>query len=517
MKRIFIYTVIGVGILLSISSCKKFLDVEPIDKLTGNNFYKSPEDVQASIGDLSRKLYNKITETQFMGATGEYRSGEVLSDPLIRGNSVRTPQNIAYIDRLGKNKLIEVINNPNNLWGDYNFGSITDWRRFYEVIQGASILIEKLNEGIPGVTETTKAQYLGEATFIRCFCYFIMVRLYGDVPYYSDAFHIEPLPRESMVSVMDKCIADMESRKDGMVWTFSEPAFKGVRATRTSAIALLMNMNMWNAGFDLANADKYNKATVALGKELVDNENKHNNRLLPIEEWQTVVGGRSDESLFELYQSINYGVSTNIYAPISQMFLHYPYKSPFYDWEKSSAYYKSSYMEKIFPQDVSDTRKNTWLIEPYANSGLFNFAKLSGVNVNAGGVGAANPDNSFIFFRYADALLMYAEALANDGNDTEAAKMLNRVRTRAHAPTFNGAGTELKDFIFLERSRELIGEGVHYFDLIRTRRILSQTWTSNPLTTDQFIRGGWTWPVSNNVIRNNPFITLTDYWVNGGI
>ncbi len=517
MKRIFIYTVIGVGILLSISSCNKFLDVQPIDRLTGNNFYKSSDDVEASIGDFSRKLYEKITETQFMGATGEYRSGEVLSDPLVRGNPTRTPQNIFYIDKLGKNKIIDVLNNPDNLWGHYNFGSITDWRRFYEVIQGSSILIEKLDAGVPGVTETMKSQYIGEATFIRCFAYFIMVRLYGDVPYYTDAFHIEPLPRESMVSVMNKCIADLESRKNGMVWAFSEPAFRGVRATRSSAIALLMNMNMWNAGFDLANSSKYNQATVLLGKELVANESQHNNRLLPIEQWSTVVGGRSDESLFEFYQSVNYGVSTNIYAPISQMFLHYPYKSPFYDWERSSAYYKASYMETIYPQDVADSRKNIWLVEPYADNGLFNFAKLSGVNVNAGGIGSANPDNSYIFFRYADALLMYAEALANEGNDIDALKMLNRVRLRAHAPAFEGAGAELKDFIFLERSRELIGEGVHYFDLIRTRRILSVTWTSNPLTADQFARGGWTWPISNNAIRNNPYITLTDYWVNGGI
>ncbi|WP_207421514.1 RagB/SusD family nutrient uptake outer membrane protein [Desertivirga brevis] len=520
MNKIITSIIIAAFACVSLSGCKKFLDVKPIDKLTGNNFYTSPQDVEAAINDLSRKLFGKITETQFIGATGEYRAGEVASDPTVRGNSSRTPESIAYIDALAKNKLIDVLDGGRPWARDnynYNFGSITDWRTFYEVIQGASIVIEKLNEGIPGVSEEMKKHYIGEAAFARCFSYFEMVRLYGDVPYYGDAFHIEPLPRESMVTVLNNCIADLNSKKDGMLWSYGDPALKGVRATRGSAIALLMNMNMWNAGFDRERARDYYQATVNLGKELVDNEGVHPHRLLPIDQWHLVAGGRSDESLFEFFQTVNYGVSTNEKAAVAHMFLHYPYKTPFFEWERSSAYYKATYMNKIFPQDVADRRKEAWFTEIYANNGFFNFAKLGGVNVNQGGQGTANPDNSFMIFRYGESLLMYAEALAELGDDVNARTVLNRVRTRAQAHGFEGSGQALKDFIFMERSRELIGEGHHYFDLIRTRRIVSSAWTSNPLTLDQFLRGGWTWPISGNAIRNNPYITLTEYWVNGGI
>ena len=120
-------------------------------------------------------------------------------------------------------------------------------------------------------------------------------------------------------------------------------------------------------------------------------------------------------------------------------------------------------------------------------------------------------------FRYAEAILLRAEALAELGQDGEAKKMLNIVRTRAEAPPYIGSGGQnLKDFIFMERSRELVGEGHHFFDLVRTRRILNYLWTYNPITLDQFNRGGWTWPISSNALNNNPYMVLNMYWINGG-
>ncbi|WP_448633791.1 hypothetical protein [Pedobacter panaciterrae] len=58
--------------------CKKFLDITPIDKLTGNNFYKTREDMEANITDMYGELFDKYTRTAFAGATGEFRSGEVI-------------------------------------------------------------------------------------------------------------------------------------------------------------------------------------------------------------------------------------------------------------------------------------------------------------------------------------------------------------------------------------------------------------------------------------------------------
>ena len=506
MKKRTFYTIILLGSLVS-PGCKKFLDIQPIDKLSGNNFYQSREDVVANIYDLSRKLFNKVNQTHFIGATGEYRSGEVLAEPQADGGPSRT-----YVEVLGRNDLLTLLAG-NQPWDFYNFTAITDWTEYYQVIQGANILISKLNKGIPGLSETEAKQFLAEAAFARSLAYFFMVRLYGDVPYFTDAFHSTALPREKMVTVMNNTIEDLKKYKDNLPWSYSDPALKGVRASRGSIIALLMNMNMWNAGFDKGNAEKYYEETATLGNELIAS-NAY--RLLPLIEWSNVVKGRSDESLFEFYRSVNYGDNNSLVGPISDMFLHYPYKRPEYTHRVSFAYFRAEYMQKLY-LGSSDGRSTAWFDENiYADNGKFMMLKYA-QNSYASGDELDNPDNTFMIFRYAGEILLCAEALAELGRDDEAIKLVNVVRDRALAGHYTGGGgQDLKDFIFLERSRELMGEGHHYFDLVRTRRILSSSWTYNVLTLDKFNRGAWTWPINRNAMNNNPYMTLNDYWTNGG-
>ena len=68
----------------------------------------------------------------------------------------------------------------------------------------------------------------------------------------------------------------------------------------------------------------------------------------------------------------------------------------------------------------------------------------------------------------------------------------------------------------IQRERELIGEGHRYFDLIRTRRLMSAEWTMSPLTLDQYNRGGWTWPIDPSAMNNNPNMKLNEYWTTIG-
>lgn len=515
-NRIALFSIMLV-ILCSIA-CKKFLNVVPKDQLTGNNYFKSKDDVESNITTLYSRFFEKINQTQVMGATGEYRSGEVFASPehqrLNEGK---------IVEALGKNDLHLAIDG--SAWkGRFHLGDITNWQTYYQVIQGANILISKLEEGVPGVTTPEQQQYIGEATFIRCFTYFWMVRIYGDVPYYTNPYQADPLPRENLVLVMNKCIADMKSKMNGMPWTNSDPSKKGSRASKGAAVALIMHMNMWNAGFDAVNRDKYYTETATLGADLVSS-NAYS--LLPLANWDQVVKGRSAESLFEFYRSINYGDQVNIDAPIAGHFLRWPYKNPRYNNQVSLFYYSTEYMSKIFPETVADDRKlplenGGWFGDQYgggvyAGPEKFVMAKFAH-NIPATDNTEVNPDNTFLIFRYADAILLSAEALAGLGKDGDAKVMLAMVRTRAHAAPYDGSGGEdLKNFIFLERSRELIGEGQHYFDLVRTGRIMSSEWARHPLNRDQFNRGAWTWPMDHAAMNNNPYMTLNEYWESSGI
>ncbi|MEC3881119.1 RagB/SusD family nutrient uptake outer membrane protein [Parapedobacter sp. 10938] len=498
-----------VALLCLAGGCKEFLTVEPLDRLTGNNFYLSRDDVEAALANMYSLFFDKLSESWVIGAVGEARSGEMRASPEHREHDTKE-----VVEVLGKNQLLRAMNT--SLYnGLYRFDLITNWENYYKVIQSANILIDKLQEGIPGLSAAETDRYIAESTFMRCFTYFWMVRLYGDVVYYTDPYHSDPLPREDMVSVINKCIADLAPHKDNIPWVYGDVALRGARASRGSVIALLMHMNMWNAGFDLSNRESYYRQTATLGEEIV---NSGPYRLLPMDDdgWAEVTKGRSEESVFEFYRSINYGDNVRLLAAFGDHFLRWPYKHPRQDNFYSQCYYTAEYMERLFPSGEGDNRKEVWFENMLADNGLFTARKF-GLNVYGTDNESTNPDNTYMIFRYAGVILLWAEALAEVAENDKAVTALNMVRQRAGAAFYQGGGGQaLKDAIFLERNREMFGEGHRYFDLIRTRRILNSTWTAWPLNLDQFNRRAWTWPISGAALQFNPEMVLNDYWLPGG-
>jgi hypothetical protein len=542
MKKIIICLVFVM--VASQYGCKKFLDVTPIDKVTGNNYYKSVQDVEATITDMYGQLYNKYVQTNTAGATGEFRSGEVIPSSsgsggrvvrqdiaLLGGHRNRIPNsgiagglvtiqvNGTRSDRLLLNAVAlsdQGVENPTR------FYNITRWAEYYKVIGSANILIDVLEKGVPSLNDQQTRGYIAEAKFIRNYCYFTMVRLFGDVAYYTKAYQKDDLPRENMVSVIKKCIADLKSSKNDLPLTVTDPANRGVRASKAAILGLLMNMNMWNAGFDAPNKGAYYQETEALGKELMDGADAQGApKLLPISEWNVVTKGRSEESLFELFSTVNYGTTLPFQlAPIGEAFIHFPYKLPEYDNRTSPAVFTADYMKKLYP-DPNDRRINIWFEDAFnQNAETFQLKKFAGNSPIDGSAGSVNglPDNTFLIMRYADAILLRAEALAELDQIPQATAMLNRIRRRAITPEFPNPNEPygLKDAIFWERAKELMGEGTHYFDLIRTRRLTNRLYTDNPLTSDKFSRGGWTWPIDGSAL-GNPYMTLNSYWIGSGI
>ena len=67
--------------------CKKFLDVPPVDKLSGLTFWQSKADVDAFATDIYAQFRNKLTSTSFMPAVGELRSGYILPATVSNSNS----------------------------------------------------------------------------------------------------------------------------------------------------------------------------------------------------------------------------------------------------------------------------------------------------------------------------------------------------------------------------------------------------------------------------------------------
>ncbi len=185
--------------------------------------------------------------------------------------------------------------------------------------------------------------------------------------------------------------------------------------------------------------------------------------------------------------------------------------SPIVDYgANSDLYFKKVLVEKIFPQALADKRRDLWFYLPYIDNQTAMFMKFSNV---ADPTGYWRFEDNLIIFRYSDVLLLGAEALANIGNDAEAIALMNEVRTRAATPLYDPSQGNLKDAIFWERQKELLGEGHRWFDFVRTGRVTDPSQIITSLTQDQFAQGAWTWPIDENARVNNPLITLNQYWV----
>ena len=476
--------------LLFLSGCSDYLDVTPIDNLAGNNFWQTEEDVES----FTLSIYN------------QFRSATMMNKPLIvasgdlRGAPISSPI-LNYVNPLRNNNLGDVITYNNE-----NLDQITYWQNFYEVIQLANILyvqIEELPEGV--LSENDVLTYRAEAVFMRNLSYFFLVRLYGDVPYYTEAFHEEALPRMDMVEVLNNGLEELESIKDNLPWTYENTAFKSVRANRAAVLALMMHMNMWATGFDQANQENYYQRTVELGEELME-ENGGDYGLVPLEETSEIFSGGSREGIFEIVQNVNAGEQ----FPVRSVYSNYVTAIPYTSNISPLISYQLEFIRRIYPATTTDGRKTTWYTDLYTTDGSQQMVKFLNP-FQESGVQLSNVGNQIVF-RYTELVLLRAEALANLGMEEQALEMVNMIRNRAGADPFNSFGQALEDDIYWERVRELMGEGYYFFDLVRTGKIVDGTYSFAPISRTAFNQGAWTWPINESALEDNPFIQLNNYW-----
>src|SRR5699024_6955197 len=479
------------------TSCKKFLYVKPIDQLTGNNFWEDRDDAEAAIHGAYRLLLNKITFSTLYN-DGDFRAG---------GWNWFNKRNFQM---LSENKMLS----PDLNYQDNTADPAYSWVDFYRTIAVANLCVDRIPEiEDPSLSTSTKKSLVAEAKFIRAFTYFYMVRLYGDVPLQFDAYNQEKKERTNMITVLDTCIQDLKKSEHNLPINYQDPTNRAVRATRGAALTLMANMYMWKAGFDEENQKNCWEQTVKLSQQVMD---LGVYELLPyssFEDIQTIFKGRSKEGIFELSLSANYGVSSH--TLISQWTMHEPYiHVGLYGGFGSEITPKEEMLDKLFPPGVPDKRFEYWFDDPYSteNPQSAMFLKFASVE----DAQSRDFDANYIFFRYAGLLLLRAEAMAKLNKPNEAIALLNEIRKRAGTPDYSGGGgQDLKDAIFMERRKELIGEGWLWYDLVRTKRVLDPNETTNNLSEDDFERGAWTWPIPSSAINDNPHLKQTLYWLNG--
>jgi tetratricopeptide (TPR) repeat protein len=428
-------------LLLLITSCnKKFIEILPVDTVTLDVLYKTDKDYQdAVVGIYS--IYQD--QYQNMYQFGDIRGDDVW-DELVKGTA-------GAVDNF-------TLSNDDPLL-------ISTWRNYYKAITRANLLLEKSTTADAAVV-TNKNRHVGEAEFLRALAYFDLVRIFGDVPMVTKSLSIEEAyktPREKVDKIYDEIIIkDLLDAEAKLPVSYSG-ADRG-RATKGAARALLGKVYLTRKDFVKAEAKL--KEVTTMGYALLPNwadlwdysKNEHHSEYIFDIEYEQGLGGEG--SIF-----------TNRFTPkVTSMIAFYSITGSVDD--------QNTPHQVLFDLfEAKDKRKDITASKGYTDAtGKFVPILISSNNMSAytrkyiTRITTANdsPANWKVI-RYADVLLMYAEALNENGKTDAALPFLNQIRTRAGVDPYSTlTQATMRDKIALERRMELAFEGHRWFDLVRT-------------------------------------------------
>ncbi|MEI6949034.1 RagB/SusD family nutrient uptake outer membrane protein [Paraflavisolibacter sp. H34] len=491
MKKFFLICA-GLLSLLSLASCSKFLDKEPLSAATDENFWKTESEGNSAVAGGYALLRKALNDGVAFYAYGDFPTDEFLPD---LGQWEYGP-----ITRLEWNQSISYAETGRVLM------KLRRYDNFYRVIDQANRCIAYLPK-IPLEKFTSsnaaaaREKLVGEAYFLRAFSYFYMARVWGGVPLvlqtntdFANAVH---LPRNTEAQVLAQAKSDIAEALKRLQWGVSTTGERAVRANKGAAFALLAHLEAWKGDY----------AASALAADSVLQKGGY--QYVARSSYGTIFKGQSSEGIFEISQNTsNEGVSASGYS-IAGLTLRSPYLGigitvPTLPLDESTLWPK-------YADSAVDLRvKNGFAFFQSTEPICTKYANIVYTGSNQSGPVA---QNNMVVFRLSDLALLKAEALAATGQFGEARNLLNGIRALAQAPAYTGADSGLFEYIIDERGRELFLEGHRFYDLVRLGRAKGiLKFGGNRMTSAQFQEQKYYWPLEPYLMTLNPLLTQTDYW-----
>ena len=363
---------------------------------------------------------------------------------------------------------------PHNSFATFNGDVSTMEGNFFQPFYAA--LYKSILSTNIVIENSSNAKHIGEAKFLRGLAYFKLVKVFGDVTLnLSDAPSTEDtsiLKRQPVADVYGQIVSDLTDAKSAL-------DNNGLSSGRASAIAAqgLLGKVYMQMG-DFINAES-NLASVVNGAAAAGLG------LEPI--FADVFGSGTDLNTEVIFATqISGSIAISDYSGTT-----FPLWSNGGD-TKSDEDPITADLVNAFDAAGDTTRKNATI-------------DLSGPSRIAVKFGSAGAEQDFIELRLADVILLYAEALNENGNSSSAITQLNKIRSRANLANVTAtAQATVRTAIANERRLELALEGHRWFDLVRTGAVnaeMGMTIDSNyhlfPIPTSEIF-------ASNGVITQNP-------------
>lgn len=323
-------------------------------------------------------------------------------------------------------------------------------------------LANQVITNVPGIDmdENLKNRLLGEARFMRALHYFNLVRTYGGVPVYDGlpADGNYNIPRNTTQEVYDLIVGDLTFAAANLPTSYDETNVG--RATMGAAKAYLAKVYMYQQNF--TQALSLTNEVMGMGYDLLDD----------FYSVFRIANENSVESVFEAqatYVDGNCGFSNSQYSETQGVRgqFGWGFNVPTQD------------LADFF--EAGDVRRDATIIFRGETTPEGDFINEEGDNpmynqksyVPSGLIGncASGSEQNIRLMRFAEVLLINAEAAIETGNATQALTSLNRIRNRAGLADFDSADpTAIKNAIWRERRAELAMEGDRFWDVVRQGR-----------------------------------------------
>ena len=446
-------------ILFLCTSCSGFLDREPLDQLTTNNFYKTESDANRAL--LS--VYTPMMDVEWSGKG--WMITEIPSDNTQAGG---LDPDFTPIDNF-----TTTADNP---------AVANYWAIHYKQITLANVAIEQI-AGMD-VETGTKNRFIAEARFLRALAYFDLVRIYGDVPLVIEAPKFGDnllLPRANTSEVYDQIAEDFLYAKDNLPVQWS--GLNVGRATKGAAMAYLSKVYLTTR--DYVKSRDFAKSVIDLGvyslmNDFTDNfelNTSDNNRESIFQVQFTGCGafgtGNAQQAFFAPWGE---GITKDRDGWGSQIPTGPQLSNP-------GTTIVDAFEEDDLRESVTIMSANKYYPTINPGDGGYTYpaagASATAINIKKYVVGSGSnicfmstPQNSHLI-RLSDMYLTYAESImeieGGVSTNTQALDAFNQVRIRAGLEPLTMID---KEILLNERRVEFAFEGHRWFDLLRSGRMV---------------------------------------------
>lgn len=452
IRTYFTTTTLGLSLLVLAPSCEKFLTEDPKNLVSVTNYYKTEADAIAAVN----AIYSWLNSISYGSYAGVYLNAFWVTAGLASDEMNNQEIFAPYYDQTA-----------NFTYGPLNNGLQEIWYTHYKAITIANIAIERIP--LIQMDPTLRTRLVNEAKFLRGMLYFDMVRMFGNIPLVLK--ENEPLTPGIVTAdeIYAQIITDLTDAED-LPQNYPPGNGRG-RATKGAAKAMLAKVYLTRGAYDLC-AQKCQEV-IALNEYALWDDFADVFKL-------SSRGGK--EAIF----SVGFGDANGaiIFWEVGQFLvrllpteLSVEGVENSQGWQVPTQNLYDSYdpndrrREVTFITEINNPDGSVSTIRPYIQKYWDRAAEPKG-NGTA---------NDYPVIRYADVLLMLAEASNELGNMSDAYKYINMVRKRARfdgqverdvLPDYTDLTQEaFRAAVLQERRWEFVAEGHRWFDLVRTGKL----------------------------------------------